>query len=205
MRFKPIALALCLAVAAQGTAAVSKVVAGARMWSAVEASSLAAKKRTRLGLHVTAKEAYAALTSRAGIYLIDVRTRAEVMFVGFPTVAAANIPFMTLDPRYPFDAKKRRYKMIPNADFIAAVGRFLAAKGVDKGATLMLMCRSGGRAAKAVDALAKNGYTNVYSVVDSFEGDADKTGKRTVNGWKNAGNPWTYRLSPDIVYRAAAD
>ena len=33
-----------------------------------------------------------------------------------------------------------------------------------------------------------------YTVVDGFEGDKSAEGKRTVNGWKNAGGEWTYKI-----------
>ena len=66
------------------------------------------------------------------------------------------------------------------------------------------MCRSGKRSAKAADMLADAGYTKVYSVVDGYEGDKAKDGpdkgKRTVNGWKNSGLPWTYSLDKDYMY-----
>ena len=54
------------------------------------------------------------------------------------------------------------------------------------------MCRSGGRGAKAVNLLAKAGYTKVYNIYDGLEGDTiDKGdsynhGKRVLNGWKNS-------------------
>jgi rhodanese-related sulfurtransferase len=57
------------------------------------------------------------------------------------------------------------------------------------------MCRSGGRSAAAANALAKAGYTNVWSLVEGFEGDKDAAGKRTANGWRNAGLPWDYKLT----------
>jgi rhodanese-related sulfurtransferase len=42
------------------------------------------------------------------------------------------------------------------------------------------------------------GFKNVYSVVDGFEGDKAKDGpqkgERVVNGWKNKGQPWGYKL-----------
>ena len=50
------------------------------------------------------------------------------------------------------------------------------------------------RSARAADVLAKAGFTQVYNVVEGFEGDYGKTGRRDVNGWKNAGLPWTYKL-----------
>ncbi len=43
-------------------------------------------------------------------------------------------------------------------------------------------------------------------IVDGFEGDALKlpesynNGRRLVNGWKNSGAPWTYRLDPQLTY-----
>jgi rhodanese-related sulfurtransferase len=49
----------------------------------------------------------------------------------------------------------------------------------------------------AVEMLAQAGFRNAYTVVDGFEGDRNTNpsspnyGKRTVNGWKNAGLPWT--------------
>ena len=36
----------------------------------------------------------------------------------------------------------------------------------------MVICRSGGRGAMAVNLLAKAGYKNVYNVIDGMEGDA---------------------------------
>ena len=60
------------------------------------------------------------------------------------------------------------------------------------------MCRSGDRSAAAANQLAEAGFTAVYSVVDGFEGDVAKDGPtaglRTVNGWKNKGLPWGYKL-----------
>ena len=71
--------------------------------------------------------------------------------------------------------------------------------------TLMLMCRSGGRSAKAVDQLAAAGFTNVYNITDGMEGDKVKDpesvfhGKRVKNGWKNWGLPWIYSFDPEKI------
>ncbi|MBY0514437.1 MAG: hypothetical protein K2P78_11060, partial [Gemmataceae bacterium] len=40
--------------------------------------------------------------------------------------------------------------------------------------------RSGDRSAKAVDALADAGFTNVYSQIEGFEGDLSADGRRRV-------------------------
>ena len=45
------------------------------------------------------------------------------------------------------------------------------------------------------------GYKNVYNIIDGFEGGkSKKTKHRTVNGWKNAGNPWGYKLMKKQAY-----
>jgi hypothetical protein len=49
------------------------------------------------------------------------------------------------------------------------------------------------------------GYTKVYSIPEGFEGDmakdGDKKGQRVVNGWKNAGMPWSYQLDKVKMYQ----
>jgi len=88
-----------------------------------------------------------------------------------------------------------------NENFVEAVKKKF--KETD---TLLIMCRSGGRSAYAINILAKAGFKNVYNIVDGFEGDALKiegsynNGRRLINGWKNSGAPWTYELDPDLMY-----
>ena len=57
---------------------------------------------------------------------------------------------------------------------------------------------------KAADLLAKLGYTHVYSITDGYEGDKAKqgehAGQRVVNGWRNAGLPWTYTISEAMAW-----
>ncbi len=167
----------------------------------VDAIELSVKKQTTLGLYVTAKEAAAALRTHRDILLIDVRTRAEAMFVGIADPAVRNIPFTVLG-FYNFNPKKHAYKLLPNPQFADAVGALLKERNLEQDTILILTCRSGGRSARAANALAKLGYENVYSMIDGFEGDKDKDGKRTVNGWKNSGLPWSYKLKPDQIYRS---
>ena len=69
--------------------------------------------------------------------------------------------------------------------------------------TILVMCRSGGRSAIAVNMLAKAGFEHVYNIIDGMEGDTVDDpasvfhGQRLKNGWKNSGVPWTYDLSPE--------
>ena len=168
-------------------------------FAAVDTKSLSAKKQTKLGLYMTAQEAYGAATSNSGdVVLIDIRSRAEVNFLGMPTVADANIPYMDLGEFAKFDEKKGHYKLDVNSHFAERVAKLLTSKGLDKNATIILMCRSGSRSAKAANLLADLGYKNVFSVVDGYEGDKAKdgafAGQRVVNGWRNSKLPWTYKL-----------
>lgn len=157
------------------------------------------KKKTSLGLYVNSQQAYAMWkASPDKVAIIDTRTPQEYNYVGHPTMAY-NIPsnFMTME----FDAKKKTYKSAVNENFLADVQ-----KRFKKNQTLLLMCRSGNRTAKAANLLAKAGYKKVYNIYDGFEGDKVKDemsyfkGKRMVNGWKNSGNPWSYKGDAGLIY-----
>ncbi|KQW36470.1 rhodanese-like domain-containing protein [Rhizobacter sp. Root404] len=170
---------------------------------AVDAAQLPEEKRTKLNLYVTAPEA-AALKAKLGpkALFVDIRTKAEVMFTGAPTIADANVPYVDLpDIGLAFDDKRGAYRLEPNSDFGAELARRVAEKGLGKDDVIILMCRSGDRSSRAINQqLADSGYTRVYSVVDGFEGDLSSDGRRTVNGWKNAGLPWTYKMDRSKVY-----
>jgi len=153
-------------------------------------------KQTTLGLYLTAKEAYEKWkTEPDKIKIIDVRTPEEYLFVGHPTMAW-KIPVAA--QTYEWDAEKKQFPMRPLPDFVARVSE--VAKTNDM---LLVMCRSGGRSAIAVNALAKAGFQHVYNIIDGMEGDVVDdpasvfVGQRLVNGWKNSGCPRTYKLTPD--------
>ncbi len=166
----------------------------------VDPKTLKAKKKTSLGLYFTAGQAYAHLKKNKETLLIDVRTPEETMFIGMPKIAAKNIPYMIVDTNN-YSEKKQRYKMKRNKNFAKEADAFIKSKNLDEFSTIIVMCRSGGRSAKAVEALAEAGYDNVYTIVDGFEGDKDKNKQRTVNGWKNSQLPWTYKIAPTKSYR----
>jgi len=192
------------AVGAFAVAAVPRPVASAdtQVESKVDASKLSKNKRTLLGLYVTAEEAAEALKQDPDAMLIDVRARGEVMYVGQPDASDKNIPIAEFGP-YTFDAKKGAYKLVANPQFADAVEELVVEKGGDKETTIIMMCRSGSRSAAAADLMAKRGYKNVYTMVDGFEGDMDKkTGRRSLNGWKNADLPWTYKFEKDEIYES---
>jgi rhodanese-related sulfurtransferase len=156
------------------------------------------EKVTSLGLYVTAQEAYEMWKADPErIKVLDVRTFEEYVLIGHAEMAA-NVPLAF--PSYKWDANKGNYSVMGNKDFIAHVKeRFKADDAI------LAMCRSGGRSAMAVNALAKAGFAKVYNIIDGFEGDKVEDpesvyhGQRMRNGWKNSA-PWTYRLDPKLVW-----
>jgi rhodanese-related sulfurtransferase len=166
---------------------------------AVDKSSLPANKQTTVGLYLTAKDAFERWKANPEkMKIIDVRTPEEYIYVGHPAMAW-NVPFKFIEHRW--DPQKKKPVMRTNPDFLAQVKNI-----VQPGDTILVTCRSGQRSAPAVNALAEAGFKNVYTVVDGVEGDKVKDpasrdfGKRAVNGWKNAGLPWTYDLDPKLMY-----
>ena len=153
-------------------------------------------KQTVLGLYATSWEAYEKWRADPDkVKIVDVRTPEEYLFVGHP-VMAWKIPVAA--QLYEWDSEKKNFPMKPLADFVSRCTE--VAQPDD---TLMLMCRSGGRSAIAVNLLAQAGFTHVYNIVDGMEGDLVEdpdsvfAGQRLKNGWKNSGCPWTYKLTPE--------
>jgi rhodanese-related sulfurtransferase len=160
-------------------------------------------KATTLGLYVTAAQAHQRWKADPRVKIIDVRTPEEYLFVGYAPMAW-RIPVAR--QTYEWDAAKQQYPVHLLPDFVDRVKTV-----AQPGDTLLVMCRSGGRSAIAVNLLAQAGYTHVYNIVDGMEGDiVDDTesvfhGQRAKNGWKNARAPWTYKASPERVVVTQGD
>ena len=172
--------------------------------NAGDRSTPSKNKQTRLGLYMTAEEAYRyTVDNRKKTLFIDVRTPSELNYLGTVSVIDAHVPLVFMDTTA-WNDRKHRYQRAKNPSFVSDVDAALEEKGLDKNDTVILMCRSGSRSARAVNLLAEAGYTRVYNMVDGYEGskakDGPDEGKRVINGWKNAGLPWTYSLDKDYMY-----
>jgi rhodanese-related sulfurtransferase len=139
-----------------------------------------------LGLYVTAKEAYEQWKADPeNVKILDVRTSEEFLFVGFPAMAW-KIPIAA--QMYEWDAEKGKFPMRLLTDFVTRVKEVAKPDEV-----LLVMCRSGGRSAIAVNLLAQAGFTKAYNIIDGMEGDLIEDpdnvfqGQRLRNGWKNSG------------------
>ncbi|MES9833391.1 MAG: rhodanese-like domain-containing protein [Candidatus Thiodiazotropha sp. DIVDIV] len=172
--------------------------------TAANTDNIPSKKQTKLGLYLTAKDAYELKSEKSNVIFVDVRTRAEIAFIGMPLTSDANIPYMVSGDWGTWDEKKKNYKLEPNSGFLLSMEDLVKAKGANKDSKIILICRSGSRSAKAANLLAQNGYTSVYTVLDGFEGDKAKSGdlkgQRVVNGWKNSHLPWSYKLDKNKMY-----
>jgi rhodanese-related sulfurtransferase len=128
---------------------------------------------------VTPAEAWEALSDDPAAVLVDVRTAAEWSYVGLPDLRSLAKDVVRIEwQTYPSGAVNR--------DFVAQ----LAAAGVDPGAPVYFLCRSGVRSVAAAEAAAAAGWAQSRNVLEGFEGPHDAEHHRTVSGWKVAGLPW---------------
>ncbi|MCH8498280.1 MAG: sulfurtransferase [Marinobacter sp.] len=157
-------------------------------------------------LALTPQETYELTQARGDTLLfIDVRDPVEIMFTGFTDVVDLNIPLELADP-YDFVEERAVFRMNRNPDFIAQVDAALAAKGLGRDDLIITMCRSGSaRGLPSAEFLLESGFTNVKFVDHGFQGDTqsegEQQGMRTLNGWQNAGLPWSNRANPDKMFR----
>jgi rhodanese-related sulfurtransferase len=145
----------------------------------IEAIFKAARERARAqGLpyegSLLPAEAHAILQNQTGAKLVDVRSRAELDFVG-RVPGSVEIEWKS----YP--------GMRPNPQFVDQLKQHVPADAV-----VMFLCRSGGRSHETAAAAAQAGYRDAYNVLEGFEGDRDAGGHRnTTGGWRARGLPWS--------------
>jgi len=161
------------------------------------------KKQTPQNLYLKASEVPAFLKNHHKTLFVDVRTPAEVEYVGYSYLMDNNIPVHFVNFKK-WNKKKKRYSDTPkNKNFVADIAKALKAKGLSKSDNIVLMCRSGSRSAYGSKKLFKAGYKNVYTVIDGFEGGKDKKYKqRSVSGWKLTApkDTWGYKLDRTKMY-----
>lgn len=112
-----------------------------------------------------------------GAVLVDVRTEGEWAHIGIPDTKATDNDPLFIQWTFPGG--------IPNPDF---VDQLKQQAPEDSGVELVFLCRSGVRSIAAAIAATQAGFT-AYNVLEGFEGEPDRYGERTVNGWKNRGLP----------------
>ena len=119
---------------------------------------------------VTPETAHEWMQSGAAV-LVDVRTEAELAWVGFVPGAVA-VPW------------KQWPGMAMNPAFDDGV------RAAAHGKKVVLLCRSGVRSIAAAKRATELGL-EAYNILEGFEGDANDAGHRGVTGgWRQRGLPW---------------
>jgi rhodanese-related sulfurtransferase len=119
-------------------------------------------------------EAHTLMQSLPEAKLVDVRTRAELEWVG-------RVPGGVCIEWNTWPGSVRNPNFI--TEFEAQIGR---------NAVVMFLCRSGVRSHNAAIAVTEAGYADAYNILQGFEGDKDPNGQRNrLGGWRFCGLPWT--------------
>lgn len=126
---------------------------------------------------LTPQEAWDLLNADDTAVLVDVRTVAELDWVGqvsFPESRTLHAEWNS----YPEGTR--------NPDFITLITR-----RVQKHQPVLFLCRSGNRSQYAASLAAKHGFELAMNVLEGFEGDKNEQQQRSsVNGWRFHGLPW---------------
>ena len=125
---------------------------------------------------ITPKEAFQILQDDVRAILLDVRSQVEFNYVGHPP-GALNVPLQE-HPHWQTDP--------------AFVEKVIARLGeANKDATVLTLCRSGGRSLFAAQLLADAGFRRPVNIAQGFEGDKDEHNHRSnINGWRYHNLPW---------------
>ena len=126
------------------------------------------------------KMAIERLQSNPQALFVDVRSKAEYKYVGYPENSIL-IPWID-DPDWE-----------PNPEaFSDAVMQELDGRENLSDTEIILICRSGFRSNEALKCLENKGFTQVSHVASGFEGDLDENDHRgNLNGWRHDGMPWS--------------
>lgn len=128
---------------------------------------------------LTPDQAWARLESDDRAVLVDVRTRAEWSFVGMPDLSEAGTQVVPIE-----------WSTFPEGELNDTFLDELRS-AVPTDATVLFLCRSGGRSVAAAEAATAAGWPDSFNILDGFEGPVDEQGHRALAGWKQAGLPWS--------------
>lgn len=137
---------------------------------------------------LNAQEAHDLMQGDPEYIYLDVRSVPEFE-AGHP-MRAINIPIMNFAPGT---------GMSPNQEFFAVVEAALA-----KDAKVLVGCKTGGRSARACEAMSQMGYTNLANVRGGFVGAMDNAGRVTEPGWSMLNLPTCTECGDEARYETLA-
>ncbi len=122
---------------------------------------------------LTPAEAHELLQLAPAARLVDVRTRAELDWVG-------RVPGAIEIEWQDYPGKQL------NAHFLQTLKHSVVTESL-----LLFLCRSGQRSSAAAKAATEAGFPDCYNILEGFEGNKDANGQRNRSGgWRHAGLPW---------------
>ena len=122
---------------------------------------------------LTPREAHEVLQLAPAARLVDVRTKAELDWVG-RVPGAIEIEWMA----YPGS--------VLNPHFLQTLKHSVMTESL-----LIFLCRSGQRSSAAAKAATEAGFPDCYNILEGFEGNKDANGQRNrTGGWRACGLPW---------------
>ncbi len=155
--------------------------------STVSEANLRDVKVTPLKLYLSTQDAYDFLNRNPDTLFIDVRDPVEISINGHPKGIDAIVPARVHSNEYDHDIGE--YVLKDNPYFLKQMRETVASFGKNKDDLIIVTCGSGWRSAVAVRRLAEAGYTNVWHIVDGYQGET-KVGRNSKNAWQLAGLPW---------------
>jgi len=133
---------------------------------------------------ISARDAWEGLARSPEAALIDVRSKAEWVYVGVPVVSSVGKKTLLVE----WDDFSTG-ALVP--DFIGRLKATLAQNGVSDTAPLYFICRSGNRSRNAAIAATAAGHPHCFNIEFGFEGRLDTERHRNTPGsWKAEGLPW---------------
>ncbi len=122
---------------------------------------------------LTPAEAHEVLLATPRARLIDVRTKAELDWVG-------RVPGAIEIEWQDYPAKQL------NPYFLQTLKHSVVSESL-----LLFLCRSGQRSSNAAKAATEAGFPDCYNILEDFEGNKDANGQRNRSGgWRACGLPW---------------
>jgi rhodanese-related sulfurtransferase len=133
---------------------------------------------------ISSRDAWEGLTRSPDAALIDVRSKAEWVYVGVPVVSSVGKKTLLVE----WDDFTTG-TLVP--DFVGRLKAALAENGIPDEAPLYFICRSGNRSRNAAIAATAAGHPNCFNIEFGFEGRLDAERHRNTPGsWKAEGLPW---------------
>ena len=138
-------------------------------------------------IEMTPDHAYQDMQNDPHSVLVDVRTKAEWVFVGLPDLSHIKRKLYKVE-----------WKSYPAMAVNMAFAEQLSSKvNFSKISNIYFICRSGARSLEAAHYLQKTlgekaETIKFINIVEGFEGDLDANAHRgTINGWKGRNLPWS--------------